>query len=43
MCLFVWRRGGEEIVSIVEKWSFVRVGPTGLTESFYDDDSDFSN
>ena len=35
--------GGVGDFSIVEKWPFIRVGPTDLTESFYDGDSDCSN
>ena len=35
--------GGGVDFSIIEKWPFIRVGPTGLAESFYDGDSDCSN
>ena len=35
-----WGRGD---FSIVEKWPFIRVGLTDLTESFYDGDSDCRN
>ena len=38
-----WGGGEGGNFSIVEKWPFIRVGPTGLTESFYDGDSDCSN
>ena len=31
------------IFQIVEKWPLTRVGPTGLTKSFNDGDSDCSN
>ena len=40
MCV---EEGGGGKFAIVENWPFVRVGPTGMTESFYDDDSDCSN
>ena len=40
VCVCVW---GGVMFSIVDKLLFTRVGPTGLTESFYDGDSDCSN
>ena len=36
-------KGGGIDFSIVVKLPFIKVGPTGLTESFYDGDSDCSN
>ena len=43
VCVCVGGGGGGVMFSIVDKLLFTRVGPTGLTESFYDGDSDCSN
>ena len=43
VCVCVGGGGGGVMFSIVDKLQFTRVGPTGLTESFYDSDSDCSN